>query len=580
MAVPEWTIADFIHRGPWWRNRGILLLNIYLILPLLTAITNGFDSSLVNGLQILPAWQDEFHHPKGTSLGLINSAQMIGGLVGLPFTPFCSDWFGRRTTLFIGSVVMLAGVGTQSIATTVARFVGARVLIGARISHPGKHLFLERCAAQMLKVSQRAKLTSFYNSSWYFGSIVAAWACFGAFNDAPNSIWSWRVPTLIQALGPFMQMCLIWFIPESPRWLIHTGREGQAARVLARFHANGFDERDPLVVFEMAQIRHALKMEKETSKTTSFYSLFGTPGNRKRMRLIIGIAMFSQWSGNGLVSYYINLVLEGVGISSTSTKAAINGGLQIWNLAAALTGAFLVDKLGRRTLFITSNAGMLITFSMWTLTTALFNTLHIAAAAKATIPFIFLFYLFYDIAYTPMLVVYTLEILPYAIRAKGFAIMNLTVSLTLAFNQFVNPWALDGIGWKYYLVYCGFLAFELIFVIFLVIETKGNLSSTIALGARLIPVAAGYTLEETAALFDGEEKPAEIEQRGGEAATVSMSRGAIGTTPSPIFDPPEKPFAVVESYELRETGSTNEMDRWDQGREQDHEQYHGEFRVL
>lgn len=82
-------------------------------------------------------------------------------------------------------------------------------------------------------------------------------------------------------------------------------------------------------------------------------------------------------------------------------------------------------------------------FSVWTLTTALFNTIHTAGAAKgksyrnnviaakithvtgraATIPFIFIFYLFYDIAYTPMLIAYTLEILPYAIRAKGFAIM-------------------------------------------------------------------------------------------------------------------------------------------------------------
>lgn len=65
-------------------------------------------------------------------------------------------------------------------------------------------------------------------------------------------------------------------------------------------------------------------------------------------------------SGNGLVSYYINLVLEGVGISDTGTKAAINGGLQVWNLLAAMTGALLVDRLGRRTLFIISNVGMLI----------------------------------------------------------------------------------------------------------------------------------------------------------------------------------------------------------------------------
>ena len=82
-----------------------------------------------------------------------------------------------------------------------------------------------------------------------------------------------------------------------------------------------------------------------------------------------------------------------------------------------------------------------IDFILWTITTALFNELNITAAAKgspthnpivsntltepllATLPFVFLFYLFYDIAYTPMLVAYTLEILPFNIRAKGFAIM-------------------------------------------------------------------------------------------------------------------------------------------------------------
>jgi hypothetical protein len=124
-------------------------------------------------------------------------------------------------------------------------------------------------------------------------------------------------------------------------------QESQAAKILARYHANGGDERDPLIQFEMAQIRHALKMEREISKTTSWRTLVATPGNRKRMRIIIAVAIFSQWryeihfcllhtifhryviSGNGLVSYYINLVLEGVGIHKTSTKAAINGGLQV-----------------------------------------------------------------------------------------------------------------------------------------------------------------------------------------------------------------------------------------------------------
>lgn len=65
-------------------------------------------------------------------------------------------------------------------------------------------------------------------------------------------------------------------------------------------------------------------------------------------------------SGNGLVSYYIDSVLTSVGVTDPGIKSEINGGLQIWNLLCAFSAALLVDKLGRRTLFIISNVGMLI----------------------------------------------------------------------------------------------------------------------------------------------------------------------------------------------------------------------------
>ena len=55
-----------------------------------------------------------------------------------------------------------------------------------------------------------------------------------------------------------------------------------------------------------------------------------------------------------------------------------------------------------------------------------------------------------SLAYTPLIVAYTVEILPYNIRAKGFVVFNFAISLSLIFNQYVNPVALDTIGWKYY----------------------------------------------------------------------------------------------------------------------------------
>ncbi|KAG1791642.1 uncharacterized protein BJ212DRAFT_1293741 [Suillus subaureus] len=92
----------------------------------------------------------------------------------------------------------------------------------------------------------------------------------------------------------------------------------------------------------------------------------------------------------------------------------------------------------------------------------------------ATVPLIFIYFFFYDFAYTAMLVLYTLEILPYNIRAKGFAIMNITIYSTNAFNSLVNPVALDTIGWKYYLFYCGWLILELLFVMVYIVETRGD----------------------------------------------------------------------------------------------------------
>ncbi|KIJ14336.1 L-arabinose isomerase [Paxillus involutus ATCC 200175] len=529
MAIPEWTITDFIHRESWWKNRGILILNLCLILPLFSSVVNGLDSSTLNGLQILPGWQDYFHDPQGKILGLINSSQGIGAVSGIPFSPLFSDSIGRRATLALGSAIMLAGVLTQTFSTTVHMFIGARIIIGFGLAFSFNAAPL--LIMELAYPTQRGKITSVFNSLWYLGSIASAWICLGAYSKAGQSDWSWRVPCLVQVVVPFLQMILVWFIPESPRYLVAKGLESQAASILARYHVNGGHKRDSLVVFEMAQIRHALKSEKEEFAGSSYYTCFATPANRRRMLIIIGLGVFSQWSGNGLVSYYIGIVLKGVGITSTFDQAAINGVLQVFNLVCALTGAMLVDKLGRRNLFLISNAGMLITFSMWTLTTAMFDHSGTAAAAKATVPLIFVYFFFYDFAYTPLLVSYSLEILPYKIRARGYAIMSFVIYATVAFNQFVNPWALNALGWKYYLVYCGWLAVELVFVWFFIVETKGR------------------TLEETAALFDGEKMPQQITELSEETTTRSIGLPQLDPIPGP---PPDDIEFLDNYFELKE----------------------------
>jgi MFS family permease len=143
-------------------------------------------------------------------------------------------------------------------------------------------------------------------------------------------------------------------------------------------------------------------------------------------------------------------VFKTIGITDSTTQLLINGILQIWNLAWAITAASLVERIGRRVLFISSCAGMLLFFTLQTVCSARYAITQSDSAAHAVIAFIFLFYASYDIAFTPLIVSYTLEILPYPIRAKGFTVFSFVISLALIFNQYVNPVALRRIGWKYY----------------------------------------------------------------------------------------------------------------------------------
>ena len=111
--------------------------------------------------------------------------------------------------------------------------------------------------------SQRGKITAVYNTFYYFGSTIAAWTTFGTLQIKSN--WSWRLPSLLQVAPSVLQLCLIWLLPESPRWLISNDRQEEALHIMARYHANG-DTQNEVIQFEFAEVRASLQQEKDKSK--------------------------------------------------------------------------------------------------------------------------------------------------------------------------------------------------------------------------------------------------------------------------------------------------------------------------
>lgn len=237
----------------------------------------------------------------------------------------------------------------------------------AQLSSP--LLLTELCHPQ-----HRGRVTAIYNCLWNVGAIgknldmgnetridanqtaVNTWLTFGT-KRIPSD-WSWRIPTLGQALPSIIQLSFIFFIPESPRWLISKDRNEEALEVLGKYHANGNAD-DPTVQFEYAEIKETLRLEFMYKKSSSYLDFLKTRGNRYRLLLIASLGLFSQWSGNGLVSYYATNVYDSIGITDADTQLGLNGGLTILSLIISVSCAMLCDKVGRRPLFLLATAGML-----------------------------------------------------------------------------------------------------------------------------------------------------------------------------------------------------------------------------
>ncbi|KAL2105536.1 hypothetical protein VUR80DRAFT_8216 [Thermomyces stellatus] len=488
----------------WRKEPHLRKLYSMTIFLLIAAATTGYDGSLANVCQQMDLFKDYFdtvfkwnpeiedYDKDANRLGIMINMFNIGSIISFFLTPPIADRFGRKPTIMGGCLFMILGSFISAFTNGYGMWLAGRFLLGfgnspAQMCSP--MLLTEICHPQ-----HRGPLTAVYNCLWNLGALLVS--VIGAGTAHINNDWCWRSITLIQAVPSILQICGLWWLPESPRYLVSKDKPEKAHDVLVKHHGGG-NPNNATVVFEYREIKETIAMEAAADRSSRYVDFLLTKGNRWRLAIIISLGVISQYSGNALFSNYIDPIYENAGISDQNKKLGLTAGKTVMDLLISIAAALTVDRFGRRPLFLTAITGMVLSFMCWTITGATYENSGETneGAGYAQIVFVWLFGVFYDIGFSGLLVGYALEVLPFALRAKGMMIMNITIQAVLALSNQTNLLAWDNLPkhWHFMLFYTLWDFCELVFVWFFYVETKGP------------------TLEEIARIFDGDAAVAHID---------------------------------------------------------------------
>lgn len=246
----------------WTRDPGLRRLNFGISLMFASAAANGYDGTLINGLFSNPRFNANIGNVSSSLLGITVAGISLGGTPTFVPASYVSDYMGRRVTVAIGSSLMLAAAVIQAATSGIYAFLGTRIMLGIGLGF--SQTSAPPLTTELAHPKHRGNITNLFQAMWYWGAILCASVTLGTlFLDSP---WSWRIPCLLQAVFPAVQLVGLLFVPESPRWLISKNRHQEALRVLAKYHANGLVT-DELVQYEFQEICQNLEMEKQGGKS-------------------------------------------------------------------------------------------------------------------------------------------------------------------------------------------------------------------------------------------------------------------------------------------------------------------------
>jgi len=390
------------------QHSSLKFVTLISIVAAIGGLLFGFDTAVVSGAI---GFMEERFSLNDFQVGWAVSSLIVGCIVGAGFAGVLSDKFGRKRVLIVAALLFIISCIGSSIPESFSGYIVARIIGGLGIGLTSTlcplynaEIAPARYRGRLVALNQLATVTGifvvYFVNLWISNSGDHAWQV--------ESAWRWMFG--VGTIPGLIFLIALFFVPESPRWLMKQGKREQALAILNKVHGS------EMAQHEVTEIEQSFNQKKGT-----FSELFSNPALRVALTVGIILAVMQQVTGINAVMYYAPEIFKqaGAGTNAALVQTILVGFI---NFLFTILSIWLIDKVGRKQLLLVGSAGMAISLIVISIA---FQSIE--SNSTLLLIFLLIYVASFAVSLGPVVWVIMSEIFPNHVRGIATAIASMSL---------------------------------------------------------------------------------------------------------------------------------------------------------